>query len=193
MSTYSYSVTSDFGGTNPILNQLHNEIDSESGITKTLNGISKTNDNVDIIFDESLSAGEQTTLDGIVSSHTPVSITHFRLTDTVMCHRTSTITTEYVLMDSFVYNGSVSVGDIIQFNVDCRMDTGVTNFTIRIFDVTKEKNIAEGTFNNTNNQINAITSISNLPRTQSIFEILMKKTGGSTTLKAYLNFVEVCY
>lgn len=71
MSTYTYSLSSDFGG-NINTTQFHSEINNDPGIFPNLEGINTLNDDVDIIFDSSLSAGEQTTLTGLVSSHTAV-------------------------------------------------------------------------------------------------------------------------
>jgi hypothetical protein len=70
-TTYNKSLIEDFSG-NLQVNQLLREIKSNEGITPyciTVNNLNS--DNVDIIFDSALSAGEQTTLNTIISNHVP--------------------------------------------------------------------------------------------------------------------------
>lgn len=67
--TETYSITNDFGEP-PNHAQLHQEI-VDSSITTTLTGILIDGDDVNVIFVSTISAGEKTTLDGLVSSHTP--------------------------------------------------------------------------------------------------------------------------
>ena len=68
-TTYTKSLASDFGGS---LNkgQFHREIDADGGISATLNQIEETSDVIDTTFASSLSAGEQTTLNTLISNHT---------------------------------------------------------------------------------------------------------------------------
>ena len=66
--TYNYSLSSDFGG-NINIGDLKNEIEAEGGITPVLSGITRNDDDIDIIFESALSGGEQTTLNGLVSTH----------------------------------------------------------------------------------------------------------------------------
>lgn len=65
---YTKSLTTDFGGT---INEssLHAEIVAEGGITPNLSRVERNGDVVDIVFDSALSAGEQTTLDTVISNH----------------------------------------------------------------------------------------------------------------------------
>ena len=71
-TSYTYSLASDFGG-NIHQQQLHKEVDGETGITSaSVTGVSLMGDVVSIAFDGSLTGGEQTTLDSVVSSHTAV-------------------------------------------------------------------------------------------------------------------------
>lgn len=68
MATYTYSVTTDFGGTSPLLPQLQQDI-IDSSIAKTVIGITMTGDDVDITFNSSLTGGEQDTLNTVVSNY----------------------------------------------------------------------------------------------------------------------------
>jgi hypothetical protein len=69
--TETYSVSSDFGGTDPNLPQLDSEINADGTITTSLNGSSLTGDVVEIYFVSTISGAEKTALDAIVAAHTP--------------------------------------------------------------------------------------------------------------------------
>jgi hypothetical protein len=72
-------------------------------------------------------------------------------------------------------------------------DANVTNYSIRIFNKTNDQIIAEKICTNTSEEINVITSISNLPLTTSIFEVQIKKTGGNPSQYVYLESVTFFY
>nr|QBK89447.1 MAG: hypothetical protein LCMiAC02_05420 [Mimivirus LCMiAC02] len=68
---YTKSLSSDFSS-NLNSSQFHIEVDGDGGITPNILGVNVTGDVVDIIFDAALSGAEQTTLDGLITAHTPV-------------------------------------------------------------------------------------------------------------------------
>lgn len=69
----TYSLSGDFSGNiNSV--QLQTEINADPGITPTVTNINTDDDDVIIVFDSTPSTGEQTTINGIVSSHTAVFI-----------------------------------------------------------------------------------------------------------------------
>lgn len=69
MSIYNYSISTDFqSGINE--SQLHSEI-VESAIVTELVGITTEADNCDITFGGTLSEGDETILNGLVSAHIP--------------------------------------------------------------------------------------------------------------------------
>ena len=69
MSTYSYSVVSDCtAGVSPA--QLKYELDMVSGIAPNVDHITRRGDDLDIIYDAALDAGEQTVLAGVIAAHT---------------------------------------------------------------------------------------------------------------------------
>lgn len=69
-TTYTKSLSSAFGG-NLNTTQLLTEITADGGISPTCITVMSIADVVDIVFDAALSGGEQTTLDGLISAHTP--------------------------------------------------------------------------------------------------------------------------
>lgn len=69
MATETYSLSVDFGGAlKPDLFQA--EVEADGGIAPTCNDVRIDEDDVNCEFSATLSAGEKTTLDGLVSSHT---------------------------------------------------------------------------------------------------------------------------
>lgn len=71
--TETYSIISDFGGDVPILSELQTAVENEVGITTTLNYINRNDDDIEFHFASTISGGEQTLLDSIVSGYTLVS------------------------------------------------------------------------------------------------------------------------
>jgi hypothetical protein len=71
MAEYFYSISGDFPNQQVNPSKLKDEIE-ESSITKTLSYINTkipTNDDCVIVFEEALTSGEETTLDGLVAVH----------------------------------------------------------------------------------------------------------------------------
>lgn len=68
MSTYNYTLSGNFpsGLDN---SALKNEIDTDVIITKNCTGINTSGDNVSIMFDMSLDAGEQTELNNVITNY----------------------------------------------------------------------------------------------------------------------------
>lgn len=79
---YTYSYSTDFGSD---LNQsqFHTEI-IDSAIVVSLIGITKTGDDVDVEFAAALSAGDQTTLGNLISSHIPITNTPGAIFDAIV-------------------------------------------------------------------------------------------------------------
>jgi hypothetical protein len=69
MADYIYSVLNDFPNQQVNPQGLHQEILDESAITKTLNGVNVELDVCTIVFLQSLTAPEETALDGVVAAH----------------------------------------------------------------------------------------------------------------------------
>jgi len=190
-TTYNYSVTSDFGG-NINIKQLGDTIASESGITINLTGILIDGDNVDIIFDAALSAGEHTTLDGIISSHDSNEIKGKYIFYIITPKKDSIKTSSYTNTVLFKYDGSNNVGTINYIEIIAYMDSGITSYSARVYDKTNNQVIAEATgLTNTVEAINDLGTISNVPTDQAIFELQMKRVGGSGNKNVYIESISI--
>ena len=99
MADYAYTVSVDFGGTEPDLSLFHQEILDSSISSATLDGIKRgdpTSDDVVATFDTTLSGADETTLDGLVSAHSPPTYT----TEVTVSDEVSTSSAVYILCPS---------------------------------------------------------------------------------------------
>lgn len=91
-TTYTKSFSADFGSNlNPA--QFHLEIDADPGIAPAINNVELTGDVVDITFASGLSAGEQTTLNTLITNHVPYTSPQSTVTSTGSNNTTTTIQT----------------------------------------------------------------------------------------------------
>jgi hypothetical protein len=72
LTKYTYSITGDFPNDAVAIEKLVVEID-DSSITTALDHVETAGDVCDIWFDDALSGGDETTLDGLVAAHDGVS------------------------------------------------------------------------------------------------------------------------
>lgn len=72
-------------------------------------------------------------------------------------------------------------------------DNGVTSYDARIYDVTNNIEIGSGTYSNNTDTINGITSLSNLPASEAMFEVQLRQTGGTGNKSVYLDDVTLFY
>lgn len=173
MATYDYSFSVDFSN-NITFEKFITEINTSS-ISENLVNIVREGDEVHINFDATLSAGDQITLNNLVSSHIPI--------DTDILENIINIDVRdkfdneyYERIAMFVYKGSYTLGDIKRISFVGYKDSKLDDYKMRIYDLTNANILAEETFTNDEEQINEITSFSNMPATESIIEIQCKRS-----------------
>lgn len=170
------SLSGDFSGS---LNtdQLHQEIlDSAiTNVTTNFDGINVDGDVVQIMFISALSGGDLAILNALIAAYVAV-------------FRGSNIATAYSRVYQFAQPyyqiiGKLSfkgtdVWDLTNIEVSTWMDTGVTSYSIKIYDPTNVQIISENTFTNTDpSAIQQITPINNLPTSPTLFEIWGRLNG----------------
>ena len=101
----------------------------------------------------------------------------------------------YRTMSRIIYMGTANMGPIQKIELISYMDFGITSYSIRIVDKGNQSVvIAEVTgLTNTDDTIIDIGNISNLPSSQSRFDIQVRKTGGSWRKEVYLDSVMITY
>lgn len=190
-TTYTKSLASDFGGS---LNshQLHDEIDADGGIGPTLLRINTEDDVVDIVFDATLSAGESTTLDSLVSSHTPVVVVPKTIIATLNPRKDFFKNTSYQRLASFVYDGTDAAPTISEVSFISHMSSGVTDYTIRMIALSKPSTLMfEATFSNVDEERNTVSSFLALPAERMPIEFQIKKTGGNNQKRVYVDSITI--
>ena len=98
--------------------------------------------------------------------------------------------TSYTTLSVFIFPGSTSF-DISAAKVVSRMDSGPTSYDIRIQDITNALTVATANFTNLLDEINDMGTLSNLPVAESIFEIQIKRNGGSGGNQIYLRSAQL--
>lgn len=172
----NYSVSSDFGGSIN-LSQFHQEIDDESGITTAFIGLTKDGDDIEIIFEEEPSSGEQTIITSLISSHVPdfskPRINFFP----VFPESRKTKNSNYTTIATFEYPGSNKIGIINYIDVFSKCKKNGETYDIRVINYENSDVLVESTgLNNTDYQTIDLGAITNIPSTKSILEIQMRSS-----------------
>lgn len=189
MSTETYSLSIDFGG-NLNAGQFHEEIDDESGISPTILTVRITDDVVELDFSSSLSSGEQTILDGLVSGHVPNDSKPKDNFYTVYPRLDSVRTTGYKSTGAFKFAGSNVVGNVDYIEVIAYMDEACTSYSVRVYDQTNGNVLAEATdLTNTAQSIQDLGDVSNIPSSSAVLEVQLKRVGGTYENNIYLDSV----
>lgn len=190
MSYYTYSLVNDFGG-NLNSSQLHQEIADSISISQNILRVDTIGDVVKIVFEDALSAGEQTILSSLVSTHVAIVEDEYSKLIKLVPRDKKINNTSYSREDTFVYDGTNNIEEIKKITLVSNMDVGVSNYSVKIFDTTNVLPIIEETFTNTVESIIDITNITNLPTEKAIFELLVKKEGGNVTKYAHIDSITI--
>jgi len=183
------SISTDFGG-NFLASQFQEEIVANGTFTAVIQSISTSGDNIDLVFDIALTGGENTTLTTLIGNHVPLAL----LTPhSVAINETSTPDTTFDVVYTHIFEGSdfISGGSVSKLQVVSRMDSGLTNYSVRIIDTTNANVIASGTFTNTSDSINNLGTVSNISINQAIWEIQMKVTGGTGSEECHIKDMQI--
>ncbi len=192
-TSYSYSISADFPGGSINESKLKTEIDA-SAIVSVLNRIDTTGDTAYIVFDSALSPTDKTILDGdttspaggLIADHdnTPYVVSSY--TETVYPRVDNTKLTTWKTMLKYNINGTARVMNSVR--VMSYVESGATSYGIRIYDSTNRAIIAERTFTNTTEQLNDITTLSNIPTNVATIEFQLKVTGNGSK-KAFIDSI----
>lgn len=178
-TTYTYSYINDFSS-NFAQYQFHSEIVAESGITPNLLQVDMGEDEIKVIFESVLSEGEEIILNNLVSEHVPVLIGS-KIAN-IHIHNQETTTSIYEVKTSFSFPGTIYWRNPSHIQVISVMDTGGTSYDVKIYNVTNNNQIAITNLNNTEEMINDLGTLSNLPESPAIFEVHAKVNGNTVAL-----------
>lgn len=165
--TYQFSITTDFND-NLKSSQLHTEIQN-SGISNNLYRIDTDDDDVFIVFENSLSSGDLTILNNLVNNHTPEIVLSSYTTITPITSRTED--DNYREIGLVTYRPAVQ-GLINKLEVISKKHNKVDSYSIRLVDLKAGKLILEGTgFTNNDYDSILIGNPSNVPIIDSILSV----------------------
>ena len=169
-TTYTKSLATDFGSVLDV-EQLHYEIKDDSDITAVLDGITTVDDVVDIVFQQALDGGEQTQLDTLISSHVPAAKVDYTKRIVITPKKDQFNNTNYKRVAVINYEGSRKEGVIKRVTIDGHIDSGVTDYTVRLYDHKHNQVLAENTFTNTVEDEMVLGPLANIPTTKTRLEV----------------------
>lgn len=177
----TYNIVGTFGSEeNLSAGQLHKQI--EESIAKFFS-TQKIGSDLKLFFTESLTSGEQTTLDGILSAHQPVdesiiNYSHYYI------NKTDRVNAIYKKFASFKFEGTSAqnMEEITSIQLLSSIEDNNEEYDVRIFDIQNNTVICEKT-NITGNtdSLNDMGALTNVPAESSIFEVQAKKSNGKST------------
>lgn len=104
----------------------------------------------------------------------------------------STSNTTYTTIYKFQFPGT-NDSTITSIKFISYMDNTVTSYDIRLYDFTNDTVLGSGNYTNEVSAINTISSISNLPTSEAVFEIQFKRNGGSGNKNVFVDDVTIFY
>lgn len=176
LPTYSYTISGDFPN-GFSAGQLTFQIENNTIITKKLNTITNTGNDVDIEFLEALPPAELTELNTIIANFTII-INYTKKDITFTDFETNNIVYTRVL--SFIFSGSLHEGNIDKFEFLGNIDAG--QYSIRLYDATNNNILAEETFNNTTNIIQTVNNVVNTPTNEAEIELHVRVLNAENTV-----------
>jgi hypothetical protein len=189
--TYTYTYSEHFlDGLDS--RQLNYEIENSS--LTTLFNIKTVGENVKIVFDSPLSTVDKMTLDSIISSHVPNS-SKIKGEPHIFYPKNNKVKTAfYAKVGILIYGGSNSIGTINFIETVSWMDPSIDSYNIRIIDKTNGKIVVETEeISNTVEQIVDLGTVSNIPKTDTIFEIQAKRNGGTNESYVHIDIINFYY
>jgi hypothetical protein len=185
---YTKSLATDFGG-NLLLNQFHDEILAEGGITTNFKGLTHTLDVVSIFFESVLSNAEITALDSLTSAHTPDTSAKRIYSYRVYPEERKINSTNWTLIGSFEFPGTNTNGTINYIDILSCIDNDSETYDVEVICRGDNSLLAEGTFGNTELLSNELTNTASFPSNKDIIEISIK----STNKKKTVNIQEIIF
>ena len=187
MKKFSFTTTPGYNTINNI-NILNTSI--ASNISSPLSNTNPYSDAIEVNFTNPISNADAITLNNLVATWDNNVISKYdKIVGIPLSANAGINNTTYQRYGIYGYDGSTTIGKIQKITIIGYKDTNVTNYSVKIFDLTNSLTIAEVTFTNTSENIVNMGTLSNIPDNPAIIEIQVKKTGGTTLQKAYVSSV----
>ena len=190
MNTYTYTISIVFSA-GVDTSKLQEEINANVNISDC-SYIDTVDDEIYLYFTLTLSGAEITTLESIMVAHVldPPQLTLLSAV-IVPVKLDSTNNTTYTKFGSYTYLGNIRERTLKAVYFVGYMDVGVTNYSVRIFNVTNNTLIVEKTFTNTAELSLDMGVVANVPTGQATLEMQLRKNGGSNNQRVYVNSISL--
>lgn len=129
---------------------------------------------------ESITGGQQTELDDLVTNHTP-DTSKARIQNFVIFPKRNSIkTTKYTLAHAFEYLGSDAIGVIDYIDLMAYVDSTSNTYDVRIVNSENGQILVENTdLSNNSLEVIDLGTISNIPTAKTTLELQVKRNGSS--------------
>lgn len=183
MAIYQKVVSVDFS--NKLDMDVFDNAVRTSSIGTNFVGLQRDVDLLGIIFAVALTSSQTTTLNNLILAHVTLLTSQPIVDNTAIENVSCNINTNgnnssvYKKIGVYLFIGSI-YKNISKISAIAYTDKA-SSYSIRVYDVTNKKVICEGTFSNLTSDLQNLGTISNLPKTKSIFEIQSKTNDKSST------------
>jgi len=185
--SYIYSKTSDFSG-NINLDNLHSELKGSSLSVKKFDGISINDDNVKILFNLELTPEEEMVLSSLITNHNSVEKINVKVRDTLLSKFVTVNETVYKKIVTYMFKKDIYKG-ISNIKVISYMDSSVTSYDIKIYNLTENSEISTSNFTNVKENANVISDLPSFGNFETLIEIHMRRNGGPSNSKIYIDSI----
>lgn len=175
-TTYSYTIPNI-----KFLEHLHTYILNIPGLSQDFYLYNEGT--INIIFKNALSNDNLITLNNaIVSYIAPQELIKFTTSQNINLFNDKVDSMMYSLIGVYLYSSNISDGNILNtISFVSNISNSIATYKIKVYDTTNNNIITESDdLNNTTLQLFTLNNISNLPKTNSLFEIQAKVNGNSS-------------
>lgn len=193
MASYNYVLSISFAsGIDP--RALHNEIADNPSIHPHIISITvdEDDDDVEISFDAGLSGSEVTALNSLITNYVYVSVftTDITYSSSIVPYEYKYYNKDYTIVCRIPYDSDRILNSV---DIISHMNSKIDEYSIKITNITKDKELGTSTFSNTVSSINSITSLINLPTERNLLELSVKCDGASKSRYVTINTVTFNY
>ncbi len=188
------SVENDFNGNfiAEYISQFTDYVNNSGQVVPTMLYVSSfSGDEIICQFSDVLSGAEDTAVHTLAGSFVYVEPILYNVADTFIPKVTDINTTSYTRIAPYFYPGTNSISTIQALIFIGNKDSGATNYSVRLEDITHSQTICEETFTNNTEGFNVISSVSNIPETNSLLEVQVKISGGDSSTYAHINSISL--
>lgn len=186
MSSYTFNIEQSFINGGIEQDKLYREL--RTGLYKPSN-IILTADDVIITFTQTLTSGEETTLNNIIANHSPIPENTGKNVQIFSVKTGPFSNTIYQSISLFNFPGN-SINDLTHIKTVSYINMP-SNYSIRIYDITNNRVIVEKVLNNTYETLNDLGTLSNIPYIDMLLDVQIKVEDASS--RAYPKSIIIYY